>query len=320
MFVWGVIPNLLVGNTVVYKASEECILTEKLIADIMAESALPKGVFRAIHGSGTQGELLVNQDIDLIWFTGSSAVGKKLYQVAANKFIKAVLEMGGSNPVVVFADADLDLAAKAITAKRCMFTGQTCDADKRLIVEKSIADSLLQKLADSFSELKVGDPQNPDNYMGPLAAKRQLTLLQSQVKDALDKGAKMYYQQTLNKSHQGAYYPPTILTHIKPTMRVWREEVFGPVLPVVTFTSEAEGIELANDTQYGLGSQLFTSDAARANRVARHIEAGNVDVNGVGHFKACNSFGGYKQSGLGREHGIHGLQELCQIKVVAKSK
>lgn len=320
LFVWGVIPNLLAGNTVVYKASEECILTGKLISKIMEQSPLPKGVFQAIHGDARQGSMLVNQDIDLIWFTGSSEVGKKLYELAGKKFIKVVLEMGGSNPVIVFADADLEKAAAAIAVKRLMFAGQTCDADKRLIVEKAAEKELTQKLKEKIEVKVVGDPEKTNTQMGPLAAKRQLTLLKAQLKEALDMGAKIAAQAKLESTLKGAYFPPTLLSNVKPTMRVWWEEVFGPILPMMTFKTEVEAVALANDTEFGLGSQVFTKDLKKAQRVALKIEAGNVDINGVGHFKPMSPFGGYKQSGIGREHGIHGLRELTQIKVVTRNK
>lgn len=320
LFVWGVIPNLLAGNTVIYKASEECILTGKLLAKMMRQSPLPKGVFQAIHGNGKQGEALVNQDIDLIWFTGSTVVGQRLYELAGKKFIRAVLEMGGSNPVIVFADADLDKAAASIAVKRFMFGGQTCDADKRLIVEKSVEKELVQKLKTIIEAIVVGDPEKPATHMGPLVAKRQLILLKAQLKDALDKGSKIVAQAPLDKSLKGAYFPPTLLVNIKPSMRVWREEVFGPILPMMTFKTEAEAVKMANETEFGLGSQVFTTDLKKAQRVASQIGAGNVDINGVGHFKPMSPFGGYKLSGMGREHGVHGMRELCQVKVITRNR
>jgi succinate-semialdehyde dehydrogenase/glutarate-semialdehyde dehydrogenase len=227
------------------------------------------------------------------------------------KFIKAVLEMGGSNPVIVFADADLDKAAAAIVSKRFMFCGQTCDADKRLLVEAAVADEIILKLKQKIEAI---------TDMGPLVAKRQLQLLESQVKEAYAQGAKIEAQGKIDNNLAGAYFPPTLLSNIEPSMRIWREEVFGPVLPLMTFTSEAEAVEIANNTQYGLGSQVFTKDRAKALRVAKQLEAGNVDINGVGHFRPTNPFGGYKQSGMGREHGLGGFRELCQIKVVSRDK
>ncbi len=319
LFLWGVVPNLLAGNTVVHKASEECIITGKLLADIMEETGLPKGVFSAVHGAGDVGEYLVNQNIDLIWFTGSTEVGKKLYRIAADKFIKAILELGGSNPAIIFDDADIDGLIENIIFKRYGYGGQACDADKRLIVQKSMYDEVVEKLSARIKKIKPGVPDDPSTELGPLVSKKQLELLENQVDDAIKQGATMIQGQPVTKDLRGAYYPATILTNIMPSMRVWKEEVFGPVLSVVSFDTEEEAIQMANDTVYGLGSQVFTKDMKKAARIAREIQAGNVDVNGVGHFRPYNPFGGYKSSGMGREHGTFGFQELCQIKVISQN-
>lgn len=320
MFVWAVIPNLLAGNVVIHKASEECILSGKLFENLMTEVGLPEGVFQAIHGDGVQGEYLVNQDIDMIWFTGSYEVGHKLYKLAADKFIKATLELGGSNPTIILPDADIDSLLGSLMFKRYSFCGQTCDALKRLIVHETIYDQVVDELSKQIKSLKVGDPSNSDTQMGPLVSEKQLNLLKSQVDDALQNGAKILAQGEVNSTHNGAYHAPTLLGEIKPSMRVWKEEVFGPVLPIVKFKTEEEAIKLANDTQYGLGSQMFTEDNSKATELAAKIEAGNVDINGVGHFKPSSPFGGYKKSGLGREHGRHGFQEITQVKLVAKPR
>lgn len=310
LFIWGVIPNLLVGNTVVYKASEECVLSGKLYEEIMDSIGLPKGVFSVVHGDGEEGKILTESAIDAIWFTGSSEVGKKLYVLAGKKFIKAILEMGGSNPAIVCEDADLDLAVTKIVSKRFMFSGQTCDADKRVIVHKKVASEFIQKLATKIKSLSVT----------PLVSQKQLESLQDQVDDAVSKGANVVVGGTQPKDLGGAYFLPTLLDNVSSDMKVWREEVFGPVLPVVTFKTDEEAIILANDTEYGLGSQVFTKDLKRAEVFARSIKAGNVDINGVGHFIPENPFGGYKNSGIGREHGVDGLKELCQIKTISMPK
>lgn len=320
MFVWGVIPNLLVGNTVIYKAAEECILSEKLFEDIAKSAGLPSGVLSFVYGDGAEGKLLTEENIDMVWFTGSSEVGRLIFQTAGKKFIKSVLEMGGSNPAIVFEDADLDLAANAITSKRFMFSGQTCDADKRIIVHKSVYKEFFEKFKMKIKSIAVGDPDDEKTQMGPLVSEKQLKLLDAQVKDAIKKGAKVITGGQRPKGFEGAYYLPTILTNVTNKMRVWNEEVFGPVIPVVTFSEDGEAVRLANDTEYGLGSQIFTKDLKRAERIAKLIKAGNVDINGIGHFKPYNPFGGYKMSGMGREHGTTGFRELCQIKVVSMKK
>lgn len=316
-FLWGVIPNLIAGNTVVFKHSEECPLSGKLFEEMVKKINLPNGVFSEVYGAGEVGELLVNQEIDLIWFTGSSKIGNHLYKIAGRKFIKAVLEMGGSNPGIVFEDADLNGIIDKIYTKRFMNCGQVCDALKRLTVHKSIFNQAVIKLKAIAESIIVGDPENKKTQMGPLVAKRQLDLLESQVEDAVKKGARIITGGKRPKNLKGAYYLPTILTNVKRDMRLWKEEVFGPVLVVVPFNTEEEAIKLANDTTYGLGAQIYTKDKKRAERVASKIEAGTIDINLASHWQACNPFGGYKDSGMGREHGVYGLRELCQLKVLA---
>ncbi len=317
MFVWGVIPNLLVGNTVVFKISEECPLTGKLIEEIMQ---LPEGVFSEVYGAGDVGWKLVNDDINLIWFTGSTKTGHALYKLAGEKFIKAVLELGGSNPGIIFEDANVKDIINKIYAKRFKTCGQTCDALKRLIVHHSLFDEVVKQLKKEIESKKVGDPEHPNTDIGSLVAKRQLILLESQVNDAIEKGAKVIIGGNSPKNLSGAYFLPTLLTNINKTMRVWNEEVFGPVLSIIPFATEEEAIALANDTIYGLGAIIFTKNKIRAQRVASQLEAGTVEINNAIHWLHCNPFGGYKQSGMGREHGTMGFHELSQIKVISMSK
>jgi len=319
-FLWGVIPNLIAGNTVIVKHSEECPLSGKLYEEMMEKLELPKGVFAEVYGDGKVGEFLAKQDIDLIWFTGSTAVGKHLFELAGKKFIKAILEMGGSNPVIVFEDVKVDEIVGKLFAKRYMNCGQVCDALKRLIVHKPIFDEVVQKLKKVVESKIVGDPEDEKTNIGSLTAKRQLDLLESQVAEAVGKGAKIVTGGRRPNNLQGAYYLPTILTGIKRNMRVWQEEVFGPVLPVVSFKTEEEAVKLANDTVYGLGAEILTKDKKRALRVASKLQVGTIDINDASHFLPCNPFGGYKDSGMGREHGFWGFQELCQIKVVSIEK
>ncbi len=226
--------------------------------------------------------------------------------------------MGGSNPCVVFGDVDLDEIVDGLYGGRFTNCGQVCDAIKRLIVHERVVDEVVEKLKKRAGKVVVGDPEDEKTELGSLAAKRQLQLLKAQVKDAVDKRAKVVLGGREAKGLRGAYYLPTILINIKRNMRVWREEVFGPVLPVISFKGEGEAVELANDTIYGLGAVVHSKDLKRAKRVASRIEAGCVDVNSGSHWKACNPFGGYKASGMGREHGRWGMQELTQIKVVAE--
>lgn len=318
-FLWGTIPNLIAGNPVVFKHSEECPLSGKLIEGMMSRLNLPKGVFSEIYGDGKIGAQLANQNINLIWFTGSSKVGKILYEIAGKKFIKSVMELGGSNPVIVFDDVKIDdQLIKQLFVARFMNCGQVCDSMKRLIVHRSIFDQVVDRLVDYIKTIKVGDPEKTETDIGSLVAERQLELLEDQVKDAAKKGAKIIIGGKRPKGLKGAYYQPTVLTNIKKNMRVWKEEAFGPVLPIIPFETEKEAVDLANNTNYGLGASVFSKDLKRAERVAYQIDAGNVDINTGNHWQPHTPFGGYKSSGMGREHGKWGFQELCQIKVIAE--
>lgn len=315
-FVWGAGQNLVAGNTVVYKTSEECTLFGKLLEKIINNSDLPDSVFSEIYGGGETGDFLVHQDINLISFTGSTKVGKHLYKVASDKFIKAVMELGGSAPGIVFSDADLDNAIEVIYSNRFTNCGQMCDALKRLIVQEGIFDDVVKKLKKKLDSIKVGDPENEKTDVGPLVSKRQLELLEEQVKDAVDKGAKVITGGERLKLN-GAFYKPTILTDVTSDMRVWQEEVFGPVLPVISFTKDDEAVKMANDTKYGLGSYIFAKDKKKALEVASQIDAGMISINSSSYLQPCSPFGGYKDSGIGREHGKFGFSELTQVKIVA---
>jgi len=317
---WAVVPNLVVGNTVIFKHSEEVPLTGKLIEDIIASCKLPKGVFSEVYGDGKVGEILTDQDIDLIAFTGSCGAGQSIYKKSAKKFIKVLLELGGSAPGIVFEDVDVDSVVEHVYGVRFTNNGQACDGLKRLIVHEKKFDEVVDKLRRTLETKTIGNPLDSKTDFGPLVAKRQQDLIISQVKDAKSKGAKLVIGGKIPDKLKGAFYEPTILTNISTKMRVWKEEVFGPVLPVISFKTEDEAIRLANDTQYGLGSYVYTKDLKRADRVGSKIKAGMVSVNGTNYVCPFNPFGGYKKSGIGREHGKYGFSDLCQIKVVATSK
>lgn len=316
-FVWGACQNLIAGNTVVFKDSEETPLIGKFIEKIINEAGLPKGVFSEVYGGGDVGDLLVHEEINLISFTGSTKAGKYLYSVAADKLIKIVMELGGSAPGIVFEDADVDNVLDTIYFNRFINCGQACDALKRLIVHENRFDEVVDKLTSKLKSIKVGNPEDESTDIGSLVAKQQLELIEEQIKDAESKGAKVVIGGKRPPELKGAYYEPTLLTKVTKDMRVWQEEVFAPVLPVVSFKTDEEAIALANDTRYGLGSYLFTNDKAKAQKVASKIQAGMVSVNNVSYLQPCNPFGGYKESGIGREHGKYGFYELTQVKIVS---
>ncbi len=319
-FVWGCAQALIAGNTVVMKHSEEVQVFAKLLEEMVTESDIPEGVFNLVYGDGTVGDQLAHADVDMIAFTGSTKTGKYLAKVAAEKLIPFVAELGGSAPGVIFDDADIDAVLETIYVCRFTNCGQMCDAFKRAIVHEAKAEEFISKLKKLLENKKVGDPLSENTDFGPLVAKRQLDLLKEQVADAVQKGAKVEIGGETSTGLNGAFYKPTILSYVTRDMRVWKEEVFGPVLPVITFKSDAEAIELANDTEYGLGSYVFTKDSNKFDRVARAIQSGMVAHNNASYIKACNPFGGYKQSGVGREHGEYGFHDVTQVKVIAKEK
>lgn len=311
---------LLAGNTVIFKHSEECPLTSKFLANLMKEAGFPEGVFTCIYGDGTVGELLTDQDINLILFTGSSRAGEKIYKKAADKFIPAVLEMGGSSPGIVFEDIDIDEACQSVFSERFNNNGQICSALKRLVVHESIYDKVVEKLTEIVKEQVVGDPLDEKTTIGSLSAKRQLDALEIQVEDARKKGATVVIGGARPEGLTGAFYLPTIITNTTPDMKVVSEEVFGPVLPVLKFKTEEEALKIAHDTHYGLSAFVYSKDMERAGRVAHALEAGQVSINGCSFFSTNAPFGGYKRSGIGRQKGDIGFFAVTQQKVIARPK
>jgi len=303
------------------KHSEEVPLCSKLIEEIMSNHKLPDGVFNVIYGAGDVGNILIHENINLITFTGSTKTGKQLYKIAGEKFIKAVVELGGSAPGVIFEDADLDIATENVCFNRLLNQGQCCDGLKRVIVHENIADDLIDRLKVLFESKKIGNAEDKSTEIGPLVAKRQLDLLVEQVEDAIQHGAEIVTGgKSLEKELGGAFYQPTILKNVTSDMRVWKEEVFGPVLPIMTFRTEEEAIKLANDTVYGLGSYIYTQNKGTIEKVSGAIQSGMVSVNGTNYIMPFNPFGGYKDSGFGREHGKYGFHELTQIKIIAQGR
>lgn len=318
-FVWGCGQNLIAGNTVVFKASEEVPLCGQLIEKMMQEAAMPVGAFNEVYGRGPVGALLSRQDVDLICFTGSTATGASLYRTAAAGLQKVVMELGGSAPGIVFEDADLSAAMPSIYNARFDNAGQACDALKRLLVHESVWDPVVEMLVARLEMVRLGDPLSESTTMGPLVSEQQVDLLERQVADAVEKGA-IVIAGGKQPALPGAYYEPTLLSNVTVDMRVWREEVFGPVLPIMRFSSEIEAITLANGTEYGLGGYIYTRDTARAERVASRLETGMVSINGTAYTRPMNPFGGYKHSGIGREHGSWGFADVTQTKVVARRR
>jgi acyl-CoA reductase-like NAD-dependent aldehyde dehydrogenase len=316
-FVSGVIQSLLVGNTIIYKISEEVPLFGKLLDKLVATAALPPGVFNQVYGAGDVGEALAKSDIDILSFTGSSKVGKQMYRICADRFIPCVLELGGSDAGIVCEDVDLDSQLEAIFWAKFVNNGQICCGLKRLLVHEKIYLKTLEKLTVYISRQPVGDPNNPDTVFGPLVAERQYRLLEEQVADAERKGAQVIRCGETPKGLLGAYYPPTLLTSVTPAMRAWGEELFGPVLSVIPFSSYEEAISLANCTQYGLSGYIFTSSARRLTDLAERMETGSISCNGCDYSEPFNPFGGYKSSGIGKTGGELGFNSVARVKAIS---
>lgn len=311
---------LLAGNTVVAKSSEECPLTSQLIIRLFEEADFPEGVMQMLYGDGSVGELLTDQDVNLIHFTGSSRVGKMLYEKAAKKFIPVVLEMGGSSPGIVFENIDIKTICPIVAHERFHNCGQICCALKRLFVQKDIMDDVTEAMVRTVQQMVVGLPEDENTTMGPLVAKRQLDVLEEQVADAVAKGATVLTGGEKPGGLEGAYYEPTVLSGITKDMKVYTEEVFGPILPIMGFDTEEEAIALANDTPYGLSAFVYTNDTEQAARVAQEIVTGNVSVNGADYSTDHAPFGGHKESGMGSADGKYGFRQVTKMKTVSELK
>jgi len=319
-FAFSVVQALIAGNVVIIKYSEEVPFFSKALEEVCRAADLPEGVLSFVYGDGEVGELLTDEEVDLISFTGSSQTGRKLYIKAASKGIPAVLEMGGSSPGLIFPDVNIDQILKTIFDLRFANSGQFCDNLKRLIVHADLFEKCVAGLAEIAAKTRLGDPMDRATALGPLVAERQVVRIEAQVKDALDKGASVICGGKRPSGLKGAWYEPTILTNITRDMKVWTEEVFGPVLPVVTFKTYEEAMELANDTAYGLTGYVFTADKSIMCKATTDLKVGCVGINGLDFFRPQNPFGGYKNSGLGRENGKWGFHDVCQTKVIARPR
>ncbi len=314
----GVLPAIIAGNTVIVKPSEYTSLSQKLVVDLINDTGLPKGVVNLVVGDSNVGQILVDSDIDLIWFTGSTKAGINIFKKCGEKFIKALLEMGGSSPAIVLDDANIDNAVENLYWARFLNCGQVCTSVKRLFVQDGIYEKFVGKFVERVKAIKTGNPVD-NNDIGPLVNPRQLQLIEEQIKDAIDKGAEVLNggkKLTSKILRKGNYFEPTILSNVTVDMRIMKEETFGPVMPIVKFESIEKAIGLANDTEYGLSAEIYTSDLEKGETLAKKIQSGTVAINTDNFFKPECPFGGYKKSGMGREYGRIGMQEFAQVKVI----
>ena len=312
--------NLIVGNVVINKPDNSTPQLYKLLEQIFNNSELPKGVQQFIFGNEEAGMSLVEQDINMICFTGSTNTGKYLYNVAANKMIPILMELGGSAPGIICEDANIDEIIEGVFKKKFSNSGQLCHALKRLIVHESKFEEVIEKLKNISYKQIIGNPLNEETTMGPLVSEKQLNKLLDQFNDAIEKGAKVICGGKKSIGLEGNYFEPTLLTNITKNMRVWNEEVFGPILPIVSFKNIDEAIELANDTIYGLGGYVFTTDKELFQYISKRIKTGMISCNNLAYSAPYNPFGGVKLSGLGRTRGEWGFKELCDIKIVTFEK
>ena len=314
-----VIPVLATGCTCVLKPSEHTPISAKIYAEIVHEAGYPDGVFNLIQGDGeTIGRALSShKDVQMVSFTGSTRAGTDVSKRAADSVKRVTLELGGKSPNIVFSDCDLEKQVKASVAECFLNSGQSCDAPTRLLVEKKCYERVLQIAKAAALSQKVGDPSETGNHIGPLFDKIQFDRVQSMIKVGIDEGANLLAGGLGRPDgfNRGWYVKPTIFSEVTTDMRIANEEIFGPVLSIMSFEDEKEAIEIANDTPYGLAAYLQTGDQKRAERVASKLRAGAVHINGGG-FNYGSPFGGYKQSGNGREGGKMGLEDFQEVKTL----
>jgi acyl-CoA reductase-like NAD-dependent aldehyde dehydrogenase len=310
---WKVAPALAAGNTTVLKPAELTPLTALELERIAREVGLPEGVLNVVVGPGrTVGERMVEHpDVAKIAFTGSTAVGRRVGRIASETIKRVTLELGGKSANVIFADADLEQAALAAPMAVFGNAGQDCCARSRILVERPALDRFMEMLEKAVAALRVGDPLDEATQMGPLISDDQRAKVASYVED----GAPVALRGS-SPEGPGFWFPPTVLCPVSNEDRVAREEVFGPVAAVIPFDDEAEAIRVANDTIYGLSGSIWTRDGARALRVARAIDTGTLSINSNTSVRVTTPFGGFKQSGLGRELGPHALEHYTELKNV----
>jgi len=313
-----VIPALAAGCTMVLKPSELAPLSSMILAEMIDEVKFPAGVFNLVNGDGaTTGNALTSHpDINMISFTGSTRAGALISQNAAKDFKRISLELGGKGANIVFKDADPEAIERG--ALRCFRnSGQSCNAPTRMLVEKSMYNEAVERLKKFANKTKVDDPSKEGDHIGPVVSETQFNKIQTLIKKGIDEGAKLVAGGVGKPDglEKGYFVKPTVFADVNNQMEIARTEIFGPVLSIIPFETEEEAISIANDTPYGLTNYIQTQDQKKANRVARKLRSGMVDVNGAG-IAVDAPFGGYKHSGIGREAGAHGLEEFLEVKTV----
>ena len=313
MAAWKIAPALATGNTVVIKSSETTPLTLYLLAEVIQEAGLPDGVVNIVSGAGQTGSHIVNHpDVDKIAFTGSTAVGKIIMKAVAGTPKKASMELGGKAANIIFEDAALDQAVEGIINGIFFNQGHVCCAGSRLYVQESVFSKVVQKLKDRMQALTIGDPIDKNTDIGAINSKKQLTTIQKYIEIGLAEGAEIY-QPTCTVPDKGFWCKPTLFTNVSQSNRIAQEEIFGPVLAIQTFRTIDEVIDKANNTPYGLSAGVWTDKGSKIFNMTSKLRAGVVWANTFNKFDPASPFGGYKESGFGREGGVHGLDQYLKF-------
>lgn len=320
MAAWKLAPALAAGNSVVFKPSSNCVLSCVKLSELFETIDMPKGSVNLVLGpGGTIGnELAENKDVDMVTFTGSTAVGQSIMRAAAGNVKKIGLELGGKSPNVIFADADLDSAVEWAMIGIFLNQGEVCSAGSRILIEESIKDAFVKRLVKKANTMTIGNPlENPD--MGPLVSEEHMNKVLGYIKKGVEEGATLVCggeRYTEGDCSKGYYVRPTIFDNCTDDMTIVKEEIFGPVVTIQTFKTEQEAIDMANHTEYGLARAVFTKDGSRALRIIKEIRAGITWINCYNPTFNEAPWGGYKKSGIGRELGIHGLEKYQEIKQI----
>jgi len=320
MAAWKLGPALCCGNTVVLKLAEQTPLSMLYLAKLVKEAGFPPGVVNIINGHGREAgaALVQHPKVDKVAFTGSTATGKEIMKMASATMKNITLETGGKSPLIVFEDADLENAVTWSHGGIMSNQGQICTATSRILVHEKVYAEFVDKFKAKVKEISVvGDPFEETTFQGPQVTKAQYERVLGFIESGKSEGATIAMGgEPAPQKGKGFYIAPTVFTNVKPSMKIFREEIFGPCVALVSFKTEEEALQLANDTTYGLGAAVFTKDLVRAHRVAREIEAGMVWINSSNDSDFRIPFGGVKQSGIGRELGEAGLQPYCNVKAI----